>query len=262
MKSVKPHRLLAEERRRGILEMLEKNGRVTVDDVVRQFAVSAVTARSDLDQLADVGALVRSHGGAVRQTEGAVDYPIAFKQTQHDAEKARIAEAAVEIIKPDQTIILDSGTTTAAIAQQIRVRKLRVAVITNALNVAMELCRAPHASVIMLGGMLRPTSYSMVGPHAEHSLQALRADHLFLGVDALDPEIGVCTPDILEAQLNALMMQVSSQVTVVADSSKLQRRSLSVIGKVESLTRLITDTQADPVKVAQIRAKGVEVVLV
>lgn len=258
----KSHRLLAEERRRGILELLDKDGRVTVEDVVDQFSVSAVTARSDLDLLAEAGALVRSHGGAVRQTDGGVDYPIAIKQTQHDAEKARIAEAAVALIKPEQTIILDSGTTTAAIARQIRMRKLRLTVITNALNVAMELCRAPQVSVIMLGGIVRPTSYSMVGPQAEQTLHGLRADHLMLGVDAMDPDIGVCTPDILEAQLNALMMKVSREVTAVADSSKFHRRGLSVISKMEGLTRLITDNQAEPPKIATIRAKGVEVVLV
>lgn len=259
--SGKTTRLLAEERRRLTQESLEKDGRVTVEDLVERFGISAVTARSDLDALADAGVLVRAHGGAVRPLEAALDFPIAVKQTQHHSEKVRIAKAAARLIQPEETILLDSGTTTVEIARQIQRLNLRVTVITNALNIAMELCSAPHISVVMLGGMVRPTSYSMVGPQAEHALQSLRADRLFLGVDALSTEIGLCTPDILEAQLNALMMKVSREVTAVVDSSKFQRRGLSVIGPIESLHRLITDDAADPAELAALRAKGVEVII-
>ncbi len=255
-------RLLAEERRRKIIEALDKDGRVMVADLVRNFRVSAVTARADLDALASAGALVRSHGGAVRQTRAPLDYPVVLKRTQHHTEKVRIAKAAADLIQPGQTIILDSGTTTSGIAHEIRWRKLRVTVITNALNVALELCRAAEVSVIMLGGLLRPSALTLAGPQAERTLRSLRADHLFLGVDALDIDAGLCTPDILEAQLNALMMEVSQEVTAVTDSSKFQRHSMSVIGKVESLDRLITDDKADAALVAEIRARGVEVVLV
>ncbi len=259
---VETPRLLVEERRSNILGLLEKDGRVTVTDLVRRFNVSAVTVRADLDALAGIGALQRSHGGAVRQTAAPVDYPITFKQAQHQTEKVRIAKAAADLIRPEQTIILDSGTTTAEVAREIRLRKIRLTVITNALNVSLELCRAPHVSIVMLGGLIRPNSLCMTGPQAEHALQSLRADHLFLGVDAVHPDIGICTPDILEAQLNALMMRVSKEVTALADFSKFQRRSLSVIADVSTLDRLITDEKADPAAVATLRARGVEVVIV
>jgi DeoR family transcriptional regulator of aga operon len=262
MAEVKTARLLGVERRRIILESVERDGRVTVDGLVDRFGVSAVTARADLDALATAGALVRSHGGAVRPAEPALDFPISVKRTQHHAEKVRIAKAAVQLIRADETILLDSGTTTAEIARQIRRQNLRLTVVTNALNVAMELGRAPRVSVIMLGGMLRPTAYSMVGPQAEQALLQLRADRLFLGVDALAPEMGFCTPDILEARLNALMIKVSAEVTAVADASKFQRRSLSVIGPIDRAHRLITDKAADPAIVAAVRARGVEVLLV
>jgi DeoR family transcriptional regulator of aga operon len=132
-------------------------------------------------------------------------------------------------------------------------------VITNALNIAMELANLANVSVIMLGGMLRQMSYSLVGPHAEQILRDLNADHTFLGVGGLDPELGLSTPDVLEAKLNALMIRLSRQVTVVADSSKFGQRSLSVIGPVESVHRLITDAKAPPDMVAALRARGVEV---
>ena len=107
------HRLLTEERRQKIKEIIEQQGRITVDDVVAKLKVSAVTARGDLDVLSERGDLIRSHGGAVRQLNPTVDYPLRFKETIHHAEKVRIGSAAAQLVKPNQTIILDSGTTTA-----------------------------------------------------------------------------------------------------------------------------------------------------
>lgn len=258
----RPERLFVEERRRQIIEQIEARQRVTVEELTDRFAVSAVTIRGDLDALAEAGAVVRSHGGALRRREGD-DIPIAVKATQHHEEKVRIAQAAVRGIGEGETIMLDSGTSTAEIARQIRSLKLRsLNVITNALNVAMDLANLPHVRLIMLGGMLRHMSYSLAGPQAEQALRGLHADRLFLGVDSLDPEIGLMTPDVLEAQLNALMIQVSRQVVAVADSSKFNRRSLSVIAGVDKLHKLITDTGASPQIVDALRARGVEVILV
>ena len=158
--------------------------------------------------------------------------------------------------------MLDSGTTTAEIARQMTFLKFQaLTVITNALNIAMELANLPHVRVIMIGGILRQMSYSLVGPHAEHTLRGLNADRLFLGVDGLDPEIGLTTPDVLEAQLNAMMIQVSREVVIVADSTKFHRRSLSVIAKLDSVHKVITDEGVSP-EIGTLRARSIEVILV
>ena len=256
-------KLLIEERRRRILDMVNSQERVTVSDLVEAFGISAVTIRGDLDALDEQGGLVRSHGGAVKRLNPLQDYPIQVKEILHHAAKVRIAQAAAQLIRSDQKIILDSGTTTAEIARQIKQSKFSsLTVITNALNIAMELANLPYVSVIMLGGMLRQMSYSLVGPHAEQILTDLNADHVFLGVDGLDPELGLSTPDVFEAKLNTLMIRVSRQVTVVADSSKLGQRSLSVISRVESVHRVITDAKAPSNVVAALRSRSVEVLLV
>ena len=104
--------------------------------------------------------------------------------------------------------------------------------------------------------------YSTVGPQAEQILRALNADRLFLGVDGLDPEIGLTTPDVLEAQLNGLMIRVSREVTAVADSSKFHRRSLSLIADLSDVQRIVTDDGADPKLVAGLRARNIEVMVV
>ena len=259
----KPSRLLSEERRRKILELIEKDGRVTVTGLVQRLGVSSVTARADLDMLAGNGALVRSHGGAVRLLNPVHDYPVSFKKTLHHAEKVRIGQAAARLLKPNQTVILDSGTTTLEIARQLKSLTLKnLTVITNALNNATELAERPNLSLIMIGGIIRQVSGSFVGPQAERMLSDLHADHCFLGVDGLDPEAGPTTPDILEAQVNNVMIQVSREVTIVADASKIGRRSLSSIGNLSSIRRLITDDRIDPEMVRVFQGKGLELVVV
>jgi DeoR family transcriptional regulator, aga operon transcriptional repressor len=258
----KNSRMLAEGRRRRILELVEQTGQVTIHDVVNHFAVSAVTARSDLDALSANGVVLRSHGGAVRY-EPTQDYPLKLKATIHRSEKSRIGQAAAQLVQPNETIILDSGTTTAEIAKHLKRVKLKsLTVITSALNIANELADAPEMSLFMLGGLLRTVSYSFVGPQAEAMLRDLHADRLFLAVDGFDLEGGPFTPDVLEAQLNGLMMQVSREVTVVADSTKLGRRSLFRIGPIEKVHRLITDTRAPTEFTDALRKKGCDVMLV
>jgi DeoR family transcriptional regulator of aga operon len=255
--------LFLEERRSRINELIESRERATVRELAARFGVSPVTIRGDLDALALAGGVIRSHGGALRRDETDEDQPIVVKQALHRDEKMRIAEAAARMIREDETIILDSGATTAAIASRIGALRLRsLTVITNALNVASILAALSNVRVIMIGGLLRQISSSLVGPQAEQVLRGLHADRLFLGVDSLDPEIGVMTPDVLEAQLNALMIEVSQEVVAVADASKFGRRSLSVIAGVEKLHKLVTDTSASPKAVDALRARGVEVILV
>jgi DeoR family transcriptional regulator, aga operon transcriptional repressor len=255
-------RLLVEERRRRILELLDRQERATVEELVARFRVSAVTIRGDLDALADAGHVVRSHGGALRRLDQQ-DVPIAVKETLHHGEKVRIGQAAARLIRDDETIILDSGTTTAEIARQLKFLELTsLTVITNALNIAVELASLPQIRVIMIGGILRQLSSSTVGPQAEHMLRGLHADRLFLGVDGLDPEVGLSTHDVLEAQLNALMIRVSREVTAVADSSKFFRRTLSSIAGLHEIQRVITDDKVDQQVVASLRARSLEVMVV
>ena len=254
--------LAKEQRRRVIRSLVESQSQGNVADLARRFRVSEVTIRSDLAALANVGALVRVHGGAVPPGDGE-EIPLTVKQTLYHAEKVRIATAAAALIQDGETVILDSGTTTAEIARQIRGLKLRsLNVITNALNVAVILANAHHVNLIIPGGVLRRKSWSLAGPQAEQALRDLQADRLYLGVDSLDPAIGLMTPHVLEAKLNALMIRIARKTIAVTDSSKLLRRNLSVIAPVEHVNMLITDSGAAPEAVAAIRARGVEVRLV
>lgn len=259
----KRQRLLSEERRREIVKLLKNEGSVTVDELVRRFKVSAVTLRSDLGELAGQGILVRSYGGAMLPQDLHQEFPLRVKKTIHHAEKVRIGRAAAKLVQPNQRIILDSGTTSAEVARAIKdANPAGITVITHALNIAQEFLDSPSVSVIMLGGLMRHVSGSFVGPQAERLLSELHADCFFLGVDGLDPQFGLSTPDLLEAQLNTLMMRVSQEVVVIADSSKFGRRSLSTIGDVNQVSKIITDDSADAGMITALQEKGVEVIVV
>jgi DeoR family transcriptional regulator, aga operon transcriptional repressor len=256
-----PPRVLTEQRRRNLLDIVDHEGQVTVADLVSRFSISAVTVRSDLDALAKNGAIVRSHGGAIRRLEANQDYPLRAKETLHHNEKVRIGRAAAELVKPGETIILDSGTTTAEVARHIKKLKTHpLTVITNALNIASELTDSPDITLIMIGGLLRPVSCSFVGPQAEAMMNEFHANRLFLAVDGFDLDNGPSTPDVLEAQLNNLMIRAAKEVNVVADSSKLGRRSVSKIGPLERISRLITDDHAAHEFTEGLRKKGIEVI--
>jgi DeoR family transcriptional regulator of aga operon len=254
-------RLLIEQRRRRMLDLVGQDGQATVAELAKLFSISAVTARGDLDALASIGSIVRSHGGAVRRLDAAQDYPLRTKEALHRDEKCRIGRAAADLVRAGETIILDSGTTTVEIARHLKILKIQsVTVITNALNIAVELTDTPGISLIMVGGLLRSVSCSFVGPQAESMMNEFHADRLFLAVDGFDLHTGPSTPDVLEAQLNNVMIRSAREVTVVADFSKLGRRAISKIGPFERIHRLITDKRAPAEFTEALRQKGIEVI--
>ncbi len=260
-----PSKLLGEERRRRIAAWVNRHGSATVSELAREFRVSTVTLRSDLQALQRSGAIERSHGGALPVASASVaEAPLSVKRARHHAEKVRIARAAAAMIRDGETIILDSGSTTFEIARLVRRLPLRsLTVVTNALNIAQELVRGapPHIRVLMLGGVLRPLSHSMVGPDAEQTLSRLAADRLFLGADAIDLESGVTTADPTEARLNACMVAIARRTVVLADASKFGRRSLSPIAPLQAVHCVVTDRQAPRDLVAAFRERGLEVEL-
>jgi DeoR family transcriptional regulator of aga operon len=263
MPGTKNSPLLTEERRRAVLEIVNRQGRVVISELSRHFQVSPVTARADIAALSKRDLLVRSHGGAIKKAELSVDFPLEVKASQHHDEKVRIGIAAAALVREGQTALLDSGTTTLEVARAIRNRKLsRLTIITNSLAIAWELCAVNEINLIMIGGILRGISRSFAGPQALKMLVDLRVDHFFLGVDGLEPEIGPSTPDILEAELNAAMIRAAREVSVVTDSSKIGRSSFSLIAPIASVHRIITDERISPEHLASLKGRGIEVIAV
>lgn len=253
--------MLNEERRRAILDLVNNHGRVLVTELSRQFETSQVTIRKDLEILHAHGLVHRTHGGALPSRESALEDPtIREKEKLHHQEKLRIAECAIQKVKEGQVLILDSGTTTTAIARALRSFQ-SLTIITNAVNIAAELA-GTNVEVILTGGTLRKNSFSLVGPIAEETLRRLSADILFLGVDGFDAHFGLSTPNLLEAKVNRVMVEISKRTVAVCDSSKFGRRSLSLIVPPSAIQEVITDRGAPKSDLRVMKQAGIEVTLV
>jgi DeoR family transcriptional regulator, aga operon transcriptional repressor len=257
----KRSQVLNEERRRAILDLLHRQGRVLVTELSRHFQTSQVTIRKDLEILHTHGQVHRTHGGALPAHESVLEDPtLREKEKLHGPEKLRIAEAAAGKVTEGQVVILDSGTTTTAIARALRdFRSLTI--VTNAVNIAAELA-GTAVEVILTGGTLRKNSFSLVGPIAEETLRRLSADLLFLGVDGFDVHYGLSTPNLLEAKVNRVMVEVAKRTIAVCDSSKFGRRSLSLIAPPSVLHEVITDRGISKSDLRTLKQAGTEITIV
>jgi DeoR family transcriptional regulator of aga operon len=253
--------MLNEERRRSIVEMLHREGRVLVASLARHFRTSQITIRKDLEVLDNQGLIQRTHGGALPLQSGALlDPTLREKEKQHQEEKIRIAMAAAKMVEEGQSVLLDSGTTTTAIARALKDIK-KLVVITNAINIAAEVA-GTNIEVILTGGMLRKNSFSLVGPVAEQGLRQLSADILFLGVDGFDTQLGLFTPNLFEAQVNRVMVEISRKTVAVCDSSKFGRRSLCNIMPATAVDHVITDKNIAKQELQALRDAGIKTTLV
>jgi len=251
--------MLNEERRNKIAEILSQHQRILVSEISGLLATSPVTIRKDLDVMEKRGLLRRVHGGAMMTNPSVVDLDLTEKERIHAKEKERIAQAAEKLICEGDVIILDSGSTTMAIARLLKTRK-GLTLITNAVNIAWELA-ASENEVIIIGGMVRKKSYSLIGPISEDAIMRLTANKLFLGVDGIDLEYGFTTPNLQEANINRLMLRVATEIIVTADSSKFGRKSMGVIADLSAAHKIITDKNIKENDLQRLRSMGIEVIL-
>jgi DeoR family transcriptional regulator of aga operon len=253
--------MLIDERRRHILSLVQNQGRVLVGELSRTLVISQITIRKDLEHLQSGGLVQRTHGGALRLQSGALfDPSLPEKRKQHSEEKQRIVDEAARTVQEGQCVMLDSGTTTTAVAHALK-RFSQLTLITNAVNIAADLANT-NFEVILIGGTLRKNSFWLVGPLAEDVLDEMHADILFLGVDGFDAETGITTPNFLESRVNRAMVKSSRRVVVVCDSTKFNRRSLSRIIPTSAVHRVITDTNLPRETEEALRNQNLELVLV
>ena len=253
--------MLIEERRDQILTLLHEHGNVRVKELSKHLNTSEVTIRNDLQELHDRGLLRKTHGGAILPVAVNNEMPMQEKYRSHAAEKSRIGEAAAALVNDGETIILDSGTTTQEIAKRIK-DKRDLTVITNGVNIAMELVGVPGIRVVLLGGVLRDNAFSIVGHFAEEMLQHFSADKLFLAADACDLEFGISTPNLEESRVNQAMTRIARKKYLVADSSKFGKRSLSHIIPISEMDQIITDKDLSSDSQQSLRQCGITLALV
>ena len=233
--------MLAETRRREIAESLRSTGAVTVAEVETRFGVSAMTARRDLDELARRGVLRRTHGGAVLPTTSAHEDSFSRRLKVSPEAKRRLAEEAVDLMAPGETVFLDSSTTSYFVARCIIETGIATTVLTNSFPV-MELIfneSGSNAEIIGVGGTLRRLTRSFVGPFAVRTVQGHFADRLFFSVKGLTEKGMMTDADALEAEVKRTMIAQAGESTLLVDQSKMQVRGLSVIASVGEVSSII-----------------------
>jgi DeoR family transcriptional regulator, aga operon transcriptional repressor len=250
-------RMTASSRRGVILDLLTRNGFVDVSGLQRQFGCSEATVRRDLDRLQREGRLRRTHGGAV--LDGQRERAITARAAEWVSEKQAIARAAVQMVPDGAAVGIGGGTTTQFVARALAGRS-GLTVVTNAINIAMELV-SKELRVIVTGGELRSETYELVGPLAEPAASQLHLDLIFVGVDGLSVDGGLTTHNPVEARIDRVLIDQANEVVVVADHTKLGRKTFARIAPLEAAHTLITDRQADLAVVGEMERSGLRVVI-
>jgi len=257
---VQPDGMMAEERRTQILQIIHKAGRGKVNELASQFNTSAVTIRHDLNDLAQRGLVQRSHGGAMLPDAIMRESPVQERLKVHAEEKRRIGAVAATMIHDNETIILDSGTTTLEIARQIKGKK-GLHIITNGINIAAELLDARDCEVFIVGGTVRGESASINGRFAEEMFDQFSADKLFLSGAGCDLDFGVSGANLEETMVNRAMLRISREIILVADASKFSRRSMSRIAPFSEIDTVISDKSLSGDIQTKLRSSGCNLIL-
>lgn len=246
------------ERRDEILKILGDRDYVTVEEFSRLLSVSAVTIRTDLTSLEESGLLMRTHGGAMKISMKGEARLISNTMIENEMEKKAIAEKAASLIKPGNTIIIDSGSTTIHLIEHLKGKNITV--VTNNLLVLEKLKSEDDIKIIALGGSLRRESMGTVGPLAEMAIKALNVDIYFMGAAAYNRS-SITSSDISESSLKRDMMDASDKVVFLADSSKFGKRAFSNICSWHDIDTFISDKMDGEFK-KELEEMGVEVISV
>ena len=261
----KGNNMNASERRQQIIELLNMKGTVLVSDLSEQYEVSEVTIRTDLRLLEKQGELTRFHGGGTKIiNKGDIK---SFKELQLEEryqrfieDKKRIAIEAVKHVKQGDTIILDSGSTTMLIAEEL-VKLKNITVITNSLTSAFILSDNSDIMLFMCGGTLRHKTRSFHGKIAEQSLDGISADILFVGADGIDAKRGITTFNE-GYTISSVMANTAKKVIAVLDSSKFGRNGINVVLPLNKLNTIITDINVDGKCKQEFGKQGVSLIAV
>lgn len=250
-----PSGLKIDHRRKQILELLERDGRVSVSQLSEMLGATAVTIRNDLNALERDGYLERIQGGAIRKMRIQPQRPAAANLP----EKQAIAAAAAAMIRDGDTLFINSGTTTREVAVALKGHR-NLNVVTNSVAVAAELSAVATFRVILLGGELDPQYLYTCGGDAQEQLQKYQADYAILSLDGVSAENGITTYHADEAIIDRMMVEKAQKILIVADHTKMGHAGFSLICPLQQAHTVITDSACDPAVAEAIRAAQVTVI--
>ena len=248
------------ERHKHILDCLARDGYVRVAEMAKELDVTTVTIRKDLKYLEEKKLLYRTHGSASPVNPQTQEVEVREKEKIPIDEKRRIAMAAAQLIEPDDSIIIASGSTVQMLGDFIQPQG-HLTVVTSSLKTAVQLNSMDRVDVIQLGGNVRKNSLSVVGVYTSQFFEQITCSKLFLGVDGIDLDYGITNSSIEEALLNIKMIEASQRTIIMADSSKFGRRGFGRICNLDRIDVIITDSGITASVARAIADAGIELII-
>jgi DeoR/GlpR family transcriptional regulator of sugar metabolism len=252
--------LLAEPRRRKILEWLQEEGSARVRDLSAAFEVSEATIRQDLERLEADGYITREHGGAFLKTLPRQVETLSLQHLENMDKKRKIGVRAASLVGDGETIILDAGSTTTEIAHGLLQRR-ELTVITNALNIALILGAVPGFAVHMPGGQFKAPTLSLSGDKSVEYFRDILSGKLFLATAGVSLDAGLTYPSFADLQLKQAMIKAAQQVYLVADSTKINRTSFTRLGTLDVIHSFITDDGIRDEDAREFERRGIELII-
>ena len=261
--------MLAQQRYKRILDLLNENGIVHNADLVGELKVSSETVRKDMDALEQAGKLKRVHGGAVPLPHAEQQMPVQnepyislnVRNASHMEEKAAIAAYAANAIQEYQAVGLDYGSTSLIMAKELVRRFEKLTVVTNSIQNAMVLAERPDFTVILIGGILDKKELSL-GNEFSQILENLHLDVLFMSVSGVHPSIGLTDQGLSEARVQEQMRQIADKTVVLADSSKFGKASFVKLCALNEIDEIITDEGVEEEMQQAVKRTGVSLQVV
>lgn len=236
--------LSPEQRSERILDLLSTTGFSSVSDLARVLKVSEMTIRRDLDKLETEGHIRRTHGGAITESRTQIEIDYSSRKKRHEREKEKIGLLAANLVKSGQSVFVDAGTTTLAMAKYLKkLKNLRI--ITNSLPLQTELLDSNNTEVILIGGRILTHTMSLVGTLAHENLVNMRFDWTFLGTGGIDFKRGLTHSTMEEIPIKKAAAQSAGKVAVLADHTKFGYNALAFFMSIEEIDIIITDTKSE-----------------
>lgn len=252
--------MYAPERQTLILDRARRDGRIDVSVLADEFDVTPETIRRDLTVLERHGSIRRVHGGAIPVERLSEELRVEERLQRNTAEKLAIAEAAVALLPPTGTLLIDAGTTAATLASCL-LPGSTYTVVTHSLSVAHVLAGRPGITLHLLGGVVRDRTLAAVGATTLAGLQDVTVDCCVVGINGITPEFGLSTPDTEEAAVKAAIIRTSRRVIVLADHSKFGVNEFARVAQLSDVDTIVTDGGVDRELVFRIENAGPEVLI-
>lgn len=251
--------MLAIERRNAILAKLSLEGKVVVSDLAKEFDVTEETIRRDLEKLDKDGLARKTYGGAVKNENFNIDLPFHVRKQTNVESKRHIAAQISEMIHDGDYVMLDSSTTALNVIKNILDRK-KITLITNSIEILIELCNKPDWMVVSTGGVLKEGGLSLVGYQAERMVSGFHVDIAICSCKGLDGEMGVTDSNERDSEIKKAFFKAANKKVLAVDSSKFDRSSFVKVCSIKEVDTIVTDTDPGERWREKLKDAGVELI--